>query len=52
MLAKVFDVEPKEALRRMENRERKVPFEILAWKWKTLQGNKHAIPKLFNMEIC
>lgn len=52
MLAKVFDVEPTEALRRMENRERKVPFEILEWKWKTLQSNKHAIPKLFNMEIC
>ena len=51
MMAKVFDVEPKEALRRMENRERKVPFKILEWKWKTLQANRHAIPKLFNMEI-
>ena len=52
MLAKVFDVEPQEALKRMENRERKVPLEILEWKWKTLQDNKHAIPKFFNSEIC
>ncbi len=51
MMAKVFDVEPEEAMKRMENRERKVALEILEWKWKTLQENKHAIPKLFNMEM-
>jgi len=51
MMAKVFDVEPEEAMKRMENRERKVGLEILEWKWKTLQENKHAIPKLFNMEM-
>lgn len=52
MLAKVFDVEPQEALKRIENRERKVPLNILEWKWKTLQNNKNAIPKIFNCEIC
>lgn len=49
MLAKIFDVPPEEAIKRMENRERKVPLEILERKWKTLEANREKIPKLFNM---
>ena len=51
MLAKIFDVEPKEAIQRMDNRERKVPLEILEMKWKTLETNREKIPKIFNMIV-
>lgn len=51
MLAKIFDVEPNEAIKRMDNRDRKVPLEILEMKWKTLERNREKIPKLFNMII-
>lgn len=48
MLAKLFEISPEEALKRMDNRERKVPQAILEWKWNKLQNNKAAILKLFN----
>lgn len=51
MMAKIFDVTPDEALKRMENRERKVPREILEWKWDTLEKNRKDIPKFFNLII-
>ena len=51
MLAKIFDVEPKEAIKRMDNRDRKVPLEILEMKWKKLESNREKTPKLFNMII-
>ena len=51
MLAKIFDVPPAEAIKRMENRERKVPLEILERKWQALEANREKIPKLFNMII-
>lgn len=49
MVAKLFEVPPEEAIKRMDNRERKVPLEILQRKWNQLQSNKAAITKLFNM---
>lgn len=51
MLAKVFDVKPEDAMNNMKNRERRVPLEILQWKWRTLEKNRAAIPKLFNMQL-
>ena len=51
MMAKVFNVTPQEAMKRMENRERKVPLHILEWKWELLEKNKYAIPKIFNLII-
>lgn len=48
MSAKVFDVEPDEAIERMKNRERKVPEDIIRWKWETLQKNRKYLPKIFN----
>ena len=51
MLAKVFDIKPEQALENMKNRERKVPSHIVEWKWKTLEQNRHFIPKIFNMLI-
>ena len=51
MMAKIFDVTPDEAMKRMENRERKVPREILEWKWETLEKNRKVIPNFFNLII-
>lgn len=49
ILAKVFNVEPEEAMKRQQVRGRIVPQEILDQKWKTLQQNKKYMPYIFNM---
>ncbi len=51
MVAKIFDVKPEEALKRMENRERKVPLSILQMKWRQLEKSRSAIREFFNFLI-
>lgn len=51
LAAKIFDIKPENAYEHMQNRERKVPMEIIQWKWKILQQNLKNIPKLFNYII-
>lgn len=47
-VAQVFDCSVDEAMKKMENRERKVDRAIVEWKWRTLEKNKASIPKLFD----
>lgn len=49
MLAKVFNVNPEEAMDHQRYRERIVPLDIVQNKWEKLQKNKKFIPLLFNM---
>lgn len=49
IVAKIFEVEPKIAMKHQENRERFVPQEILEIKWKQYQENKKYLPFIFNM---
>jgi len=49
MLAKIFEIEPDQAMEFQKTRERKVPLEILEMKWKQYQENKKFLPYLFNM---
>ena len=49
MLAKIFEIEPNQAMEFQKTRERKVPLEILEMKWKQYQENKKFLPYLFNM---
>lgn len=49
MSAKIFEIKPEEAFQRLKLRDRKVPLNIIEWKWKLLEKNKYAIPKLFNI---
>lgn len=48
LAAKVFNVTPEEALERQNNRERKVPKEVIIRKWKSLEDNRKYIPFIFN----
>lgn len=45
----VFDCEPDQAMIHQQQRERKVPLEIVQMKWDQLQENIHHLPKIFNM---
>lgn len=49
ILAKVFDITPEQALTFQQNRERKVPLNIIQDKWNALQKNKKYLPLIFNM---
>lgn len=49
ILAKVFNTPVDEAMKNQENRERKVPREIVQMKWDELQKNKKYLPFIFNM---
>lgn len=49
ILAKVFDVEPEQAMRNQSNRKRVVPMEILQMKWDQYQQNKKYMQYIFNM---
>jgi predicted kinase len=50
-VAKVFKVTPEEAMKRMQQRERKVPKEIVEKKWQQLQSNMQFLPYIFNFII-
>ena len=49
MLAKIFDITVDEAMKQQEQRERKVPREIVEMKYNQLQESKKYIPLFFNM---
>lgn len=49
MLAKIFDVSVDEAMFHQQNRERRVPKEIVEMKYNQLQESKKYIPLFFNM---
>lgn len=51
LIAKLFDVSVEEAMKKQENRERKVPKEVIEQKWQELQENKPKIPYFFNMVL-
>lgn len=45
----VFDCEPEQAMIHQQQRERKVPLEIVQMKWNQLQENIPHLTKIFNM---
>lgn len=49
IVAKIFDVNPQQAMDRQRNRERQVPLEILTLKWEEMQKNLVFSTKIFNM---
>lgn len=49
MIAKVFEIDPEEAMKRQSGRERQVPKRVLDDKWKKLTFTKQFIPSFFNM---
>lgn len=51
MLAKVFDIDPKQAYLNQQAREREVPFDIIMMKYDNLMKNKPYIKHLFNMVL-
>lgn len=51
MLAKLFDIKPEEAIKRNQNRDRKVPTDIIQMKYDLFLNNQKYIPKIFNMII-
>ena len=48
LVAKFFDIPPEIAMKNQMKRERKVPFEVLKWKWGILQENLPEMKKFFN----
>ena len=51
IVAKVFNCTPEQALKNQENRERKVPEEVITKKWQQLQNNMQFLSKIFNFII-
>ena len=49
MIAKVFEVNPVECVKRMELRERKVPADAICKYWHQYQQNKPLLPQFFNI---
>lgn len=49
IVAKIFDVSVDEAMRNQENRERKVPRNIVQSKFEDLEKNKKYLKQVFNM---
>lgn len=50
-VAKVFNITPTDAMQRMRDRERKVPYDVVLVKWQTLQNNMQFLPYIFNFII-
>ena len=48
LCAHIFEITPALAFKRQNTRERQVPFNIIKWKWETLQKNIKYLPKIFN----
>ena len=48
LVAEVFETTPDAAFSRQQNRTRKVPLDIITWKWKQLQENKKYLSMIFN----
>lgn len=51
MIAKIFDTTPEQAIERMKNRERKVPMNIIQWKWDLLEKNRKELSHYFHIII-
>ena len=49
IIAKIFETTPEQAMKFQEQRERKVPIEILEMKWKQYQNDKKFLTSIFNM---
>lgn len=47
--AMIFECEPEQAVKNQEDRERKVPLDIVRMKWNQLQESKKYLTKIFNM---
>lgn len=51
MIAKIFDTPPEQAFNNLQNRDRKVPLNIIQWKWETLLKNSPYLSKYFNLIV-
>lgn len=51
MIAKIFDTPPEQAFNNLQNRERKVPLNIIQWKWELLLKNSPYLSNYFNLIV-